>query len=42
MMDLRAELKRRRSGEDGRITIERQWERRCNLDGTLVHWTPPL
>jgi hypothetical protein len=32
-MDLRAELKRRRSGEDGRITIERQWERRCNLDG---------
>jgi hypothetical protein len=35
--DMRAELKRRRSGEDGRIPIERQWERHCyqgrNLDG---------
>jgi hypothetical protein len=34
---MRAELKRRRSGEDGRIPIERQWERHCyqgrNLDG---------
>jgi hypothetical protein len=32
MVDLQAELKRRHSGEDDYITIERQWERRCNLD----------
>jgi hypothetical protein len=35
--DLWAELERRCSGEDGHITIERQWERRCcqgrNHDG---------
>jgi hypothetical protein len=30
--DLWAELKRRRSGEDNRITIERHWERHRNLD----------
>jgi hypothetical protein len=32
MTDLRAELKHRRSGEDGRTTIEHQRERPCNLD----------
>jgi hypothetical protein len=32
-VDLRAELERRRSGEDGRITIERRRERCHNLDG---------
>jgi hypothetical protein len=30
--DLRAELERHRMGEDGRTTIERQHERRRNLD----------
>jgi hypothetical protein len=33
MTDLRVELKRYRSGEDGRITIEHRHERRRNLDG---------
>jgi hypothetical protein len=30
---LHAELERRRSGEDGHITIERRRKRCCNLDG---------
>jgi hypothetical protein len=44
--DLRAELEHSRSGEDGRITIKRQWEMRCcqghNLDGDFdaVDTTP--
>jgi hypothetical protein len=42
MADLRAKLERRLSGEDGCITIERQWERRRNLDGDFgaVDTTP--
>jgi hypothetical protein len=31
MADLQAELKCRRLGEDGYITIERHHERHCNL-----------
>jgi hypothetical protein len=32
-VDLRAELNRRRNGEDSRITIKRQRERRHNMEG---------
>jgi hypothetical protein len=41
-MDLQAELEHCRSGEDGRITIERQQERHCNLDRdfSVVDTTP--
>jgi hypothetical protein len=40
--DLRAELERRRSGEDGHVTIERHRERRHNLDGDfgVMNTTP--
>jgi hypothetical protein len=44
--DLRAELERRRSGEDDCITIEHQWERRCfqghnlNRDFDVVDTAP--
>jgi hypothetical protein len=40
--DLRSELEYHRSGEDGRTTIERRRERRCNLDGDYdaVNVTP--
>jgi hypothetical protein len=31
--DLRAELNRRRAGEDARISLERAWERRQNFEG---------
>jgi hypothetical protein len=30
--DLRAELNRRRAGEDARISLERTWERRQNIE----------
>jgi hypothetical protein len=33
VVDLWAELKHHRSGEDNRMTIERHRERRRNLDG---------
>jgi hypothetical protein len=41
-VDLWAELEHRRSGDDGRITIERHRERHRKLDGSLVWRTPPL
>jgi hypothetical protein len=31
--DLRAELNRRRAGEDARVSLERAWERRQNFEG---------
>jgi hypothetical protein len=31
--DLRAELNRRHAGEDARISLERAWERRQNIEG---------
>jgi hypothetical protein len=33
MADLRAEINRRRGGEDGRVTIERRRERRRDIEG---------
>jgi hypothetical protein len=33
MADLRAEINRRHGGEDGRVTIERQHERRQDIEG---------
>jgi hypothetical protein len=33
MTDLRAEINRRRGGEDGRVTIERRRERRRDIEG---------